>query len=460
MKKGFAKTVLTSGLLTVLGSMLALAAVTPGDFEYRAPINPFTATEGDLVRVTLPQAVLRHTATDSSDLRLFDDQQREIPYVAYPATGASLSRDYFGMKVLGYRDILRGCEVIVERPEKRTSFDGIAITTANRDFQKFVTVESSSDRSTWKVIQRDTLFDFSSRIDLRQNEIRLPNVTDRYLRLTILDQTDSATRPVATDLQVRYQGLDLRLQGTGPKQPFRIEEVRAWYGENEKREAVVEHSVMTSPKVEIDAEKNSVVALHVGNLPLSAITLTTEGKPYYYRRVEVRSWSNRTGKFDTLVASGWIYHLPGMARPETRIGLNGSSGTPLQLKIINGDNTPLVLASIDWQWPRADLYFFPQTKHQYQLFFGATDMPRPDYDLSRIIPRPDSENPNQTILTAERATVGATENNPDRRVESLFASERSQRLILIAVILVFGAGLAYWAYSILRKTGFPSSPQR
>lgn len=429
----------------------ALAGVTPSDFEYRAAITVAPVQQVVPARVALPETVLRHAATDFSDVRLFDAQQRETPYVIYPATEASLRREYFGLKVLAYRDLPQGCEIVLERPEKRASLDGIAVETLNRDFQKAITVESSSDRAKWKTVQRDSLFDFSSKINLRRNEIRLPRVTDRYLRLTLIDPA-GATESAPSDLQVRYQGMELQMRSGANKTPFHIQSVEAWSGENEKRDAVLERLVLNKPSVEINHERESAITVDLGHLPVRSLEINVDGTAYYYRQVQVWARSERTEKFDRWVASGWIYHLPGMARPETRINLPDRMESPLQIRVLNGDNPPLSIASLRFEWPRADLFFFPQPESTYTLYYGAKEMNRPDYDIARIIPRPSTSEGDNFPLATVTAAIGDTAKNPTYKAGRFEVNEQSQRALLVSVVAGLGLCLGYWAYMLLKKS--------
>lgn len=441
---------LLSLLGAVLGGMGAQAAIQPIDFEYRTTLEAPVSTEGSVARATLPESILRVAARGFADVRILDESGQEIPYVIYPASETLLSRDYFALKVLAYRDLPQGSEVVLERPEKRASFDGLSIQTYNRNFRKFVTIESSADRSKWKVIQRDAIFDFSSRVDLRKNEIKLSRTKDRYLRVTLREQESAA--PATSGLRVRYQGLDVELNNSLSQELFRIEGINAWSGENEKREAVLEELALKQPPVEIDKDGNSVIALDVGNLRIRSLAIGVEGAPYYYRRIELWGLSANTEKYDRQIASGWIYRLPGMEKPETQINLHGSIEPTARLKIINGNNPPLSIQSLTFQWLRNDLYFFARTGAHYTLYVGNKELNPPDYEIGRIIGQPGLTDAATTSLITTQAIIGSLEKNPVYRPASFKIEDRTQRVLLIGLVIVFGIGLACWAYTLLRQT--------
>lgn len=425
----------------------ALAASVPSDFQYSVTISRNSEMEGRAAMISLHQGILRQAAPDYSDIRVFDDQQRETPYVIYPATEASLRRDYFALKVLAYRDLPGGCEIVVERPEKRASLEGLQVRTFNRDFQKQVSVESSNDRLHWTSRKTDALFDFTSRINLRKNEIKLPRLTDRYLRVTLRNYAGTSSAS-DSELRLRYQGMDLSLKNGASQEPFHIQEIEAWSGENEKREAVLEQVTLTPVSVATDSDGNSVITLDAGHLPIRSLTLGVEEKNYFYRRVEVRTSDGTNTRSDSLVGEGWIYNLPGMSKPETSLSLSGSIRTSLQIKIINRDNPPIAIQQIECSWPRLRLFFFPMAGRWYSLYFGAAGLRRPDYDMGRIIPASETD-----FAHVVPALIDVVRENPGYKppVPPLLTEQR-QRGGLIVLVTVLGMGLGYWAYTLLKKS--------
>lgn len=433
------------------GGLDLQAAGKPGDFEYRAALDG--ATRPGVIRVWLPRGVVSVAARDYSDIRLFDDLSREVPYVIYEDRGATSLRDYFGLKVLAYRDLPEGGQVIVERPDNRPALNGLVFHTANRNFQKLVTVETSADRRNWKEWRRDTIFDFSSRVDLRQTEMALPATPDKYLRLTWRDHAATSATATAGQLHIRYQGLEVALQDKPGTSPFRLEGVSGWLGENLTRESMFDRVIDLVPdKVALNDKGNSVLTADLGNVPLNGVEIDVAAPEYFYRRARVWAVAADKATPDSCVGEGWIYHLPGMAQAQTKIRISGVTTATLLLEIINGDNLPLTIKRVNWLWPLHNLYFFAEEGRSYALHFGAVGMARPDYETARLLSESQvNSSSGQALYPAvQLATV---EKNPLYRppVKPLF-NEQSGRWGLIALVLVFGAGLGYWAFSLLKQS--------
>ena len=427
----------------------ALASLAPSDFEYRAALEP-ASLEG-VVRLWLPRDVLRMAARDHSDIRLLDDQNREVPYVIYAERGATLQRDYFDLKVLSYRELTRGAQLVVERPEKRTALNGLAFATPNRDFQKQVIIETSPDRVHWKEWRRDTLFDFSSRVDLRQTEITVPATPDRYLRITLQDLAEAQTA-TAGQLHVRYQGLEVALQEKPGTRPFRIDGVRAWLGENITRESMLDRVIELVPsKVTLNEKGNSIFVADLGNVPLTLVEIDVSTPRYFYRRVQVWTVVPEDPKREYCVGEGWLYHLPGMTQAQTKIAITGATTPKLRIEILNGDNLPVLIKRVSWQWPLSNLFFIAEPERRYTLYFGNSTLMRPDYETARLLPESTvNANPGQQLYPP--AQLRPVEKNPLQRVASPQWNESTQRAVLVSVVMGLGLCLGYWAYTLLRKT--------
>jgi len=430
-------------LLVILCLTLTAArsgpATVPADLRFLAPIL------GDLtpdtpVRLPLPQQVLTETRSNFADLRLFDDQGLETPYVIYPQS--PLPSSTFVFKVLAYTQSDAGDTIVMQRPQDVGPFWEVTVQTTARDFHKIVHLQASHDRVTWEEVSTDALFDFSSRIDVRKTTLTLPETDAPYLRLVLQDAVPP--KADATAVQLRYDGLELAIRN-GPFKPFRIDQISGRVGNPRAAEHVYDRTSIAPPSTRTDAQGNTLVLLGRVHLPVAQVSLAVEN-PYYHRRVELWAADTDTDKAYQQVASGAVYKFPGMAASHTTLRVSGPTSAYLRLKILNGDNPPLRLQQVDLAWVRHHLYFIPATGRRYTLYFGAEHMRAPVYELQRLLPARHAQ-------LEQYATVSLGDVQPHTHYQprpGYGSKEQLEKTLLTVVVLVLAGILGFWAYRLLK----------
>ena len=422
-------------LLTLATTPCGHAAV-PADLRFLAPVS------GDVppdvpVRLPLPRQVIAAAAADFSDLRLFDDQGLETPYVIY-AQGAAPSYA-FTFQVLSYSQSAEGDTIVIQRPQDTGPFWELTVQTTARDFHKTVRLQASHDRATWSEVTTDALFDFSSRIDVRRTTLTFPETDAPYLRLFLQDAAPSA--PDGAALQLRYEGLEFTVHGASV-QPFRIDRLDGRVGAPHAADDMYDRTTFTQPDTRMDAQRNTLVLLGRVHLPVAQLTLAVDN-PYYHRRVEL--WGADTDQEDAYrqVASGVIYKLPGVTSADSTLRVRRVQSPYLRLKILNGDNPPLRLQQVEVAWIRQNLYFIPAAGRRYMLYFGNEQMRAPEYELQRLLPA-------QPAALEQYAIVALGDVQTHTRYKPPPVQGKIEQTLLTLVVLVLICGLGFWAYRLLK----------
>ena len=200
------------------------------------------------VRLPLPQAVLAETSKGSSDLRLFDDQGGETPYVIYPEYKAGQTPRTFAFSIIAYQageSPGDGDEIVLEQPRENDTpgtriFRELEFVTPGRNFVKSVRIQAGQAKddaaANWQDIATDTIFDFSARVDLRKTTISFPKTNASYVKVLLQEETQPAGG--GPDISLRYDGLEFSVAGE-PTWPFRIDRILARSGRNGSRPAVL-----------------------------------------------------------------------------------------------------------------------------------------------------------------------------------------------------------------------------
>lgn len=445
--------------LIAIGLLLAAATWTAGEekrllkpehFEHRATLpGPFT--KDSLYRVPLTAELLSKSVLRQADIRLFDPQGNEVPYaiVENRAMGSDM---YSDLAIIGPDDAGLSSTLILKVPGHCRSLDGLSITTSAQNFRKKVILAAGSEESpaTWIPVAEDLIFDFSAQVDLRKTAFRFPATTARYLKLTLADPAEAAG--AVNTMELRYDGLDFRVSGAAG-QPFRIAGVQAISSPERKEPTVYDGKTFENPALALDKDRNTVIRLDV-NLPLERVTFDV-ANPFFYRRVAAFGGAAADDDKQHLVGGATLYALPMAGRTDRQnmFPTQSSQYRYYRFVITNGDNPPLQVRSVTLEWIQRELYFLAtSTEPAYTLFVGSDLAYSPNYELNRMVYRGSDFARRSTRLEA-----GPVERNPAYvPTPTTLEREKTERMVLTAVIVVLLAGMGFWLFRLLRR-GFGRS---
>lgn len=429
---------LVLGVLGTAWGSLAHAAI-PATLRFAAPVVGPLAPDTP-VRIPLPAQVMSAAASGLSDLRLFDEHGGETPYGISPHR--TLPASAFVFRIVAYQPLDGGASLVLQRPQEAGPFWELTLHTSARDFHKTVQFQVSQDAQVWTDALTDTLFDFSSQIDVRRTTLSFPETDAPYVRLLLRDVALAAASPPR--VRLRFEEFELAVPGASAL-PFHIDRITGRSGRREQDADSAGYTPVPLPATRTDAQGNTVVLLGRVNLPVTRLTLTID-RAYYHRHVEL--WAATLDQEDayTLVASGVIYRLPGVAASTQSLDVDAVQRPYLRLKIRNGDNPPVPLRQVDLTWIRSSLYFVPAAGQRYTLYFGGEGLRSPAYELQQLLP----------ALHASRvpypmAQLGEVRASP--HYQPHLAQDRREwweKTLLTVVVVLLAGGLGIWAYRLCR----------
>ena len=215
------------------------AAVDASRFRYATEfVLPVSAQE-ELAELVLPPEAYRTTRNDLADLCVVRKAGGEaVPFLVECVTQEREERvrQSVGLRMVK-ADELDGkrFQVTLERDpssQKQEPLCGVVIHTPLHDFERRVTIETSTDCDAWQLIVRDArILDLSSHADFSLVEIKLPAVTQRYVRLTVDRMDDvragaSATVTTSSDAEGAVRNIERQIREE--QRPFRIDRVDGW----------------------------------------------------------------------------------------------------------------------------------------------------------------------------------------------------------------------------------------
>ncbi len=420
------------------------AALTADDFQYCADIQGDFKAE-TLYQVRLSDEILQKAGADLRDIRILHASSNETPFVIIGNAPPHETIETYSLEITGYENDASSASIIMKLPQKHRPVSVLDLEIADRDFKKQIILDGSSDGKTWKLIAEDSVYDFSSRVNVRKTKVGFANTDAHYFRVTLKDyKPRQVSQP---SIKLTYEGLDFSVNGARNTE-LRIRSARASTGTPAEKKPVYDQKTFDSFAPKPDKNGNTVIVLPAG-LPLDKLSLKI-ADPYFHRTVNL--YGSSTGKEDSysLLASNVIYRFPLSSElHEERNSIEQHAPKQAYFKIIimNRNNPPLELKGITLSWIQQNLYFIAlKSDEPYALCYGNTRIKSPDYDLARFV--------NKDILSQhsyERRELSAVRTGMEPRPTLRERLAGMEKIILTVVVVLLVIGMGWWLYALMKK---------
>ncbi len=339
----------------VLALRVASAAALPPAWEWSQEI--FVPGSG-LAELRLPLATLDRAAPLQEDLRILDATGAEVPYLLVVGTPPEEPRTFAAVEVS--QQLQAESLVGVWRVASERAIDLVVLLTPARDLVKAVTVESSVDRITWRVLAARVPV-FRQPDGAAQLAVRLPGGIYPYLRVSI---DDARERPVPiTGLEVRTTARDPEGLETLP----------------------VAARLLSSS----GGRSRYQLELPGRHFPLHRLEIRPED-PLFARAVTLAERTVSGGEVrEKTLGRGRIHRLgDGADRAEVLslpVSVRSIGARQLVLAVDDGDSPPLTLrAPLVLHLPPVALRFAARGGERYTLVAGNRAATAPRYDLEAV----------------------------------------------------------------------------
>ena len=416
----------TKLFLGILTGLLLLTRTGQGQpFRYRADVE--VVAQRGFCQITLPPPVLGHLNEQLSDIRLYDDRQREVPYLLRrekPVQYSTLFREY---EVVSKVITPKVGTSLVLRNAAKSRINNISLVIKNANVRKKARLSGSNDAKTWFVIEEQYRL---GAIDngAQTTEAKLLNfpLSDYEYYQLVID--DSLSAPLNILRAGYYDG----------------------YAENGK---YVEISGLTFTRRDSAASRQSYFRLSLKDtVRLDKLTVRVSA-PAFYRRTA--SLAQRVVRQRKRGRQSWEYQSVSTVElsssGENTGYLNGLRAKELYLTIDNEDNAPLTIGGIKAYQLSTYLVAELQPEKSYHLEFAsrATNGPdaAPSYDLRYF----------QNKIPAGLATVQLKEitvTSPAAIASPTLFTNRKIIWLALGLVLVV---LSYLSYRMLKEVGKDAS---
>jgi len=357
------------------------------------------------------EEIWHYSRTELGDLRLYDGET-PVEY-ALSEQRAGVSSEEVEAKILNLGSVRGHTEFDLDAGGL-AEYDRIRLRLDAHDFVATASVSGGGalGKTSEVELPPSTLYAFTKEQLGSNSQLKLPTSSFRYLHVRI----SSGIRPE----QVKGAAI---------------------YNLHEQKASWTKVGSCAAP--EAKSRKTLITCTAPVPVPLSRILLQVAPEQVNFRRVV--SVEDREGQ---QIASGEISRVrlnrAGIlvTSEELAVNLGGSPGT-FTLVIDNGDNPPLRILSAQPFSLERRVYFDPQGKNTFTLYYGDEKLPAPVYDYARLF---------HIDASATEAQLGPVAQNPHYtgRPDDRPWSERHMAILWGAMVLAV-LGLAVLAIRGLRK---------
>lgn len=420
----------------------AFAGLIPENFTHTAEIQGDTA-KGSLYRAHLTGDILQSCIRNCGDIRLFDADNREVPYVILE-TKIDHERESYEVELLEFQENQGGAVLTLKMPDKSDQINNLKIDTPNRDFRIDIIIYGSNDQNSWSSIVSDVIYDFSSQVDIRKTEIRIPPLCFKYL---MLKMSYGATKGTGDQINLKYNGLDFSVSNPQFKN-IRINRVLAEALVEDDTESVYDEMPVPDYSMERGKKNETMIIVNTG-IPLQRIYLDVSN-PYYFRKVTV-FWDEKGEIYSLEVGNGAIYRFPIGRKQEAKNYIDLTSRRKGFYKVVieNDGNPPPDIKGVRLGWIQKQLFFVAmRDSGKYILSIGSDAADAKNYDLIQFV-----NDKNWNKLSSQSLSISSVVRSagyrPAVRDDKKAAVEK---MILVMIVMLLVAGMGFWLYMLLRKT--------
>lgn len=378
-------------VVALLLTSLALADEPATRWTRNVTLPPLD--DESLAAMPLDSAIYKEAAEGLTDLRLLDEDGREISFLIRRAqeTGTRTNRQYWpATDIEAQPTEERGLEVIVPLPEEKKP-DGIRINTPLKNFQQRVRLFVATEAGDWQPVgEPSVIFDYTRYIDVRDVDASFDPAEATRLKIVIDDVTAEQegrllqlTRELGPESVTRTKE-----RFVIDRRPFRIDRIEFWREVEEKRVTGMkqaEYDVTNADITETIDDHETTLEFSMAREPITSLELITNSNNFS-RRVLVEIPMTDDDDEWKEIGQGTVTRiaLGDFLKEELKVTIPETRSTRFRITIANRDSPPLEITAVKAQGPVYELVWLAKPESSPRLVFGASDFDPPNYDVRAI----------------------------------------------------------------------------
>lgn len=382
---------------------LCFVAAGAADFLYYKKAQALQATAGEVGAILLDGDIYLNTDDSFSNLRLYDENKTEVPFVVRKSRGnrPQSTKVLLKMKARELQELAGNkLSLIFEQESNKAEkvksvASELVINTPNINFERTVGVYGSNDKKQWETLCEDQpIFDYRRFIDLRNTSVTFAHKQFAYYKIIVNKVAQDQIYSFSQIFKKYSQGKVTQEYESFAKNKdiFRIDNLN-FFGEEEEvvygDEVTAPYALSINSNILNNKEKTTDIYLSSKKEPISRIVLNVKNKNF--KRAVVVEATNDSGKDINWVevASGEIFDITAgeFHKDNLKIDLASVECRCLtyRIRIFNNDNLPIEVASVGAQGPAYEMIFFHNAKGVLNVGYGGEGFNVPKYDVAGVL---------------------------------------------------------------------------
>jgi hypothetical protein len=325
--------------------------LSAGEFAYQSALD--SIPKDGFYKILLIPEVISGLKSDYSDIRIFDKENNEIPYILTKESAIRNNSYFREYKILSNQNLSKPGvnQIILENPLSNPISE-LYIIVRNSAIEKEITLKGSDDLINWFIVSQQ----YPSVIGLFQDETS---------EIKVLDFPKS---------NFKYFMLQMSIKKEDPLQIIKVGNY-----DNKKEEGLYSNvPVLSVMQNDSSKYKKSYITIKFkSEFEISKIAFQVKGPKIYQRTFEIFN----THKNGNNISEEFVGEYALSAKTASVYELGTLRTNELLVTIVNDDNVPLKIEKVRCYQLNAYLIAQLHKNVKYFLKFGNANLTQPEYDL-------------------------------------------------------------------------------
>lgn len=431
-------------LVLILAAASQCQAAEPSEFEFFKTVEQ-TATDAEIQAAELDSEIYAAVRAGYPDLRLFDGQGVETPFLLQQVTEERIEtarRDSPGRVVSLKETDGGGIEIIVELDRDAKSPDGLTFVTPAIDHRRRVKVYGERAADQWEELAADGLiFDYTRYMDFSNRDVHFKSNDCRRFRIAVENATDRQELPVTVIEKTTRADAEQERKETSSveRRPLRIERIQCWYEVRVRKKQQAkkcEYKIVKFTASQDTEKKQTIVEVETNREPLTSFTLETPAKNFSRRVILQALQEEGVNTYWVEIGAAQVSRLDfgDFKREKLNIGFPERREKNYRIVIDNQDNPPLEITGVASGGNVYRMVFLhAQPGVTRRVYYFSPETKAPSYEAAAVL------DPLLAQKDPSAAALGPQQPNPDFRPPSGLAFRRilnSRYFLVVAIALM------------------------
>lgn len=317
---------------------------------------PKVETDG-FYRVSLSPQLSPHVNSNFSNIRIYDQQNKEVPYLFQQEDPIHYTQVFRSYEIVEKKQEKNCCTSLVLRNSNETSINNISLSIKNAEVTKKATLLGSDDKENWFALKQH--FTLSSIDNKNQtSEIKIVDFPLSNYSYYLIQIEDSTSAP-------------LNILSAG------------YYEVNSEDGTYTELTSFKSTIADDSVSKQSFIRVVFDTTQvIDKLSISLSGAPYFLRRASLSIKRERLNKKkEKEIYYELVSYFEFSSKQQSILELHGAQVKEFLVTIENDDNPSLDLAAIKTYQLNRYLTAWLKKDVSYTLKLGALEQQVPTYDI-------------------------------------------------------------------------------